>query len=249
MGGRTLLKVQMGSVSREMGLGALAMNAIPRAQHEAGKWTGRGQAPAWGRRQREAGGQQVCGNGPGSRVGWCDPGRPQEGPQEGIGQRPGRAALGAAHLSSRGSVTPSLPCISVGTADHPPSPLALLPTALPQSEPGLARGRSGPWSLQAGVARPAASPDDRCLLSPLPPTPRLQPCPFFAGPTAMGGPAAPPHGDCATGCGRCSSPSGCCLPGWSVCTGVVALLTRLPGPPAPEPARSSCPRSVPDLPP
>lgn len=133
MEGRTLLKVQMGKREQGDGTWCPGHEYHPSGPARSRKWTGRGPTPAWGRRQRRLEGNGCVAMGQAAGCGWCDPGRPQEGPQEGIGLGVRRAALGAAHLSSRGSVTPSLPCISVGTADHTlPPPLALLPTALPE---------------------------------------------------------------------------------------------------------------------
>ena len=110
-----------------MGLGALAMDTTPRAQPEQEEDRA-GTTPAWelGQRRLEDSGCVAVGQEAGR--GWCDLGRPQEEPQEGITAGIGRAALGGDSSEQQCVVTPSLPCISVCTADHTlPLPLAPLP--------------------------------------------------------------------------------------------------------------------------
>lgn len=226
-----------------MGLGALAMNTIPRAQHGAGSRLlpgggGRGGWRAtgvwqWARKQGAAGVTRAGHRkGPRRASDWASGGLRSGGSSE-----PQRAchAFPSLHLCRH-------------RRPQPPSPSGASPDCSPRAS--LARGAQWPlpWSLRAGVARPAASPDDRCL-SPLPPTPGCSRVRSLQGPPPWAALPLRLMGIVPRVRQMLQPLSGCCLPGWSVCTGVVALLTRLPGPPAPEPARSSCPRSVPDLPP
>ena len=87
--GRTLLKVQMGK--REQGDGTWRPG---HEHHPSGPARSRKPTPAWGRGQRRLEGNGCVAMGQEAGGSWCDPGRPQEGPQEGIGLGVRRAALG-----------------------------------------------------------------------------------------------------------------------------------------------------------
>lgn len=229
--GRTLLKVQTGK--REQGDGTWRPG---RGHHPLGpawsrKRTGRGPTPAWelGQRRLEDNGCVAMGQEAGG--GWCDLGWPWEEPQEGITVGIRRAALGGGS-SEQQCVRHAFPSLHLclRCRPHPPS-------------------SSGTSSLSRCWGEACHRPADRCL-SPLPPTPGCSRVRSLQGPSPWAALPLRLMGIVPRVRQMLQPLSDCCLPGWSVCAGVVPLLMRLPGPPAPEPAHSSwaCPSTMREAP-